>query len=246
MRRSITPDFYDALVDCFREFPGNANRVQQEVKKDPRSNGTCGWKTAHKAWNDGWPVLQLKPIKDVIHLEEVTARRLLEKERQKSEEEILAAATSDETLMREKAREDAIIARVAETRLVREARQNAIELLSNSKELLRGFGKLAPRIVRHLDKMKIETDEDVERAARVLWRVATSSRAATESGMKVLQMERLLLGQPTEIIGIKDVEGISDVDALAELDAAARAAERVRERRKRFEVRKAGLPASDA
>jgi hypothetical protein len=241
MRRSITPAFYQSLVDTFREYPGNVYKVANEVKKDPRSEGTCGWKTADKAWKVGWPALQFKPIKDVLHLEELSARRQLEKERQKTEEEILAALTSDEAVMREKAREDAIVARVAETRLVREARQNAIELLSNSKELLRGFGKFAPRVVTYLQSMKIESDEDVERAARVLWRIATSARSATEAGMKVLQMERLLLGQPTEIIGVKDVSDMSDTDALNELEEAARAAERVRERRKRFEAKKIEL-----
>jgi hypothetical protein len=238
MRRPITQDFYDAAVDAYRRFPGNHQAASEEIRNDPRSKGTCTWKTAKRAWDEGWPRYQMKPIKDVLNLEEISSRRLLEKEREKNEEQILVSIASDEALLKEKARQDAITARVSETLLVRAARDNVVELLANTKELLKGFQQVAPKVALFLETMEVNDQQQAERTAMLLWRIAISSRAAVESGWKALQMERLLLGQPTDIIGMKDVDNISDFDALKELEEAAKAAERVRERRKRREARR--------
>jgi hypothetical protein len=238
-KRKITNDIYNAVLDAFREHPGNYSAAQKLAKADPRTEGSIAYATMRKAWNIGWPEQEKKSIKAALASEALAARRLLEEQKKVTEQDALAALVSDEALIAEQARNDAITARVGETKLVRAARENAIELLTNSKELLQGFGNLAPKVTKYLENLEINDDEDVKLAAQLLWRLATSSRAATAAGMQVLQMERLLLGQPTEIIGVKDVEGISEKDALVELEEAAKAADRVRKRRERRKAREA-------
>lgn len=232
--KPITKNLYESLIDAFRQTQVY-ERVAKIVKDDvSRSGGTCAVATAKKAWLEGWPHLDFRPIKEVIELEEASARRLLQTKGDPDFEiRMLHELTSDEALMREKARKDAIAARAAEGVLVREARATAIELLSNAKELLRGFNRLTPTIIKYLETMDIASDKQLVEAAKILWRIAISSRAATESGMKALQMERLLLGQPMDIIGVKDVSDVTESDALEELDRCAMVADRIRQRRQR-------------
>jgi hypothetical protein len=228
MNRIINQDFYDALLEAFRETPGNYNSTMKRALKDPRCKGSCSYASVKKAWEKGWPKHDFLPIKDVLAFERIAAREIIA--RRKEEEGILFTQTNNTTISKErtkeKAREDAIQARAAEAKLVREARDNVIKILSSSKDLL----KIYKDLITHISKLKPD-DLGFEEAAKVLWRITISSRAATDAGMKCLQMERLLLGQPTEIIGAKDTSNMSIDDALVELDKAAQAAERIRRRR---------------
>lgn len=229
-RRPITPDFYASLVEAYREKPGNASGVAKLVRLDPRSKGTCSRQTARKAWVSGWPDLEFAPIREVLEKEKLAARVALELEGPSGA--IVAVAVSDDALAREQARIDAIRARTEEGKLVRIARSNVLELLTSSNELLAGYRKLAPKIKVLLEQMDAEA-LGVEESARLLWRIAISARASTEAGLKVLQMERLLLGQPMEIIGVRDMDDMSETDVLEELEETAAMAARIRERRER-------------
>ncbi len=225
-RRKITPEFYRALVDAFRETPANAAEAARAVRDS--TGGSCDRRTAARAWELGWPKLELKPIAVYLDMEKIAARAKLAHE---DTQAALTAATSDEAVVREQARIDAINARTAEGRLVRTARANILELLESSEELLAGYRKLAPKVKKALAEMDAE-ELGLEKAARLLWRLAISSRAAVDAGMRVLQAERLLLGQPMEIIGVRDMD-LDESDVLEELEEAAAMAARVRERRAR-------------
>ncbi len=229
-RRKITPEFYQALVDAFRDMPGNASGAATVVKAS--LGGSCDYRTAARAWDRGWPKLELIPIAEYLEKEKIAARAKLATE---TAVKALDAATSDEAIVREQARIDAINARTDEGRLVRSARANVLALLESSEELLAGYRKLAPKVKKALAEIDVD-DLDPEKAARMLWRLAISSRAAIDAGMRVLQAERLLLGQPMEIIGIRDMD-MDESDVLVELEEAATMAARIRERRARRDGR---------
>lgn len=197
-----------------------------------RTGETCDRRTAARAWDLGWPKLELDPIAVYLDKEKIAARALLAHD---DTQAALTAATSDEAIVREQARIDAIKARTEEGRLVRTARANVLALLESSEELLAGYRILAPKVKKALSRVDV-ADLDPEKAARLLWRIAISSRAAVDAGMRVLQAERLLLGQPMEIIGVRDMD-LDESDVLEELEEAAVMAIRVRERKARREGR---------
>lgn len=227
-RRKITSEFYQALVDAFRECPGNATGAARTVRE--ATGTTCDRRTAARAWTRGWPEHNFPPVEKTLELEVVSARAALVVIANDSAD-LLVSATSDEAIVREQARIDAIKARTDEGRLVRIARENVVALLESSNELLDGYRKLAPKVKKILANMD-GNELDVTEAARLLWRVAIAARASTDAGMRVLQMERLLLGQPMEIIGVRDMD-LDESDVLEELEEAASMAARIRERRAR-------------
>jgi hypothetical protein len=234
-KKVVEIGFYDALVEAFRKYPGRPTRVAKVVRGDPRSNFTCSYATAKRAWEKGWPAYGMEAIERVLNIEKIGARKYLAEVRTEKEEDILRSYTNDENIAKEKAREDAIIARHSEGILVRESRKNVIRLLSNSRELLEGFSNFVPKVVAHMNTMDVTDDETVEKSANILWRIAISVSAATNSGLRALQMERLLLGQPTEIIGAKDVEGINESDAIDVMNETVKAIERMQRRKKKKE-----------
>lgn len=236
-RRIVNKSFYNVMVDAFKEYPGRISEVRKLVLDDPRNlKGTCSHQMLKTAWERGWPKLGLRPIKDVVkELEEEekeVARTKLNSMSVEESKRILGLDKNapKDVIEREQSREAAIIARAAEAKLVRDARNNIIKLLNSSGELLAGYSELTKEVKSYLGSHKVNTLSEAQTSIQMLWRVAKITKNATDAGMKVLQMERLLLGQPMEIIGTKDVDEISDADALKELEEAARAAERIRQR----------------
>lgn len=223
-RRRIKQETYDALVEAYRKVGANHAAASREVG--------CHRNTARKAWSKGWPEHDLDPIAHVIEVEQIQARAELESEEAQQRAELEQRIAEGDALAKEQARRDAIKARAEEGRLVRGTRVNVIALVENSRELLEGYKTLAPKVKRILADMD-EGEIDVERAANILWRIATSARAASNAAMTVLQAERLLLGQPTEIVGVKDADDMDEDEALRELEQAAAAAERHRKRKLR-------------
>jgi hypothetical protein len=236
-RRPITKAFYDAMVEVLRDNFGNFRAAQRILVKHPANKaGTCSIPTIKNAWDIGYPKYGLKPIKEVVkeldEQEKKAARAKLNSMTIEESKQILGLDKNapKDLIEKEQSREAAIIARAAEAKLVRDARNNVIELLNSSGELLAGYSALTKEVRRFLANHKIETITGAQTAIQLLWRISTTTKRATDAGMKVLQMERLLLGQPMEIIGTKDVDEISDEDALKELEEAAQAAERIRQR----------------
>lgn len=235
--RLVDQSLYDCILEGFRKHRGSISKVLEFVKADERSGGVMSRPTLNRAYYKGWPRRGLDPICEVLDKEKQAATAVVNAAQAEEDREILGTDAPleplDEIDNREKTRHDAIIARAAEAKLVRESRANIVSLLESSKELLRGYGHLSKEVSKFLEGATVETMEDARRASNLLWRLAITSSTATASGMRVLQMERLLLGQPMEIIGTKDVEEISDEDALIELEEAAKVAERIRARRER-------------
>lgn len=223
----ITQEYFDSFVDAFRETPDNFNAVAKTTG--------CTWRTARKAWEKGWPRHNFPPIKEVLELERLEARA----DRKAADDARLAELREQEDVneaqIRAQARRDAIAARAEEAKMVKAARRSAVSLLEASRKLADGVADLAPQ-VRDAIKTLVVSAKDpdidqIERIAKLLWRISISTRASSQTAFQILQAERLLLGQPTDIIGVTDLDRMGPDEAMAELENAAKTLERMKKRR---------------
>lgn len=197
--RQLTHEIYNALVAAYREKP--------EDHRNAAESAGVNWRTARRGWEQGWtPRLEwAPPIRDVIRGEQAAVRaRLADEKAQHVKGEVKAAVTTPAALQ-PKAREDAIDARLLEARLVRNARGNAIALLEIIGETMKGVVQVVPAMKQAIAVM------DPLRAVVVLQRLGALMRDATECGYRALQLERLQVGAPTEIIGVASV-GMEDAE----------------------------------
>lgn len=152
-----------------------------------------------------------KPIKVVLAQEKEQARTML------MDQQIAAEKKASDA--RAKAVEDAARGRAEEGQLVRASRINASALLKFSAQLLVGLaGKT--------DKVKALIDDPMTDAVTILalmQRIASLAQQGIMVGEHAMKMERMLLGEPTEIIGFQ-VSDMSMDMAMQEVQAAVRAA----------------------
>lgn len=236
----VTQEMYEALVQAYREQPGIHARAAKAAKTTPS--------TATKGWHKGWPKRGWPPIKDLMKAEQLEARaqasearRLgaLAYEQQQRDDfqarlEDLSRQAND---MKLKAREDAIRTRKEEGEMVQMSRGairlNLGALIKLSQEVL---NKVVPQLVAQIEsgyvigatgrKRKLTTHDQLKlmnQLALLLSRIIPESERA-------IKMERLLLGEPTEIIGLN----LHDMDAeeVIEMHEATQwAVERAKKRR---------------
>lgn len=233
-RNEMNAAKYEAIVSAFRDSPGNYSRAAREAGVDPR--------TAKRGWLRGWPELGLPPIREKIVDEQREARVMFEREKRQSEREEAERQLMKDVEQRDRARNDAVNARKAEADLVRANRGNTIALVSVTGRVLRGALRSASDLEQAFatgldsDGKKLSVVERVNMLDRLARTVERCSRAARDT----MAMERILLGEPTEIIGVSS-DFLSDDDSLREIDEFARAAQRARERRDQREERKLRL-----
>lgn len=197
--RQLTHEIYNALVAAYREKPEDHRNAAEAAK--------VNWRTARRGWEHGWtPRLEWAPaIKDVVRGEQAAVRaRLADEKAQQVKGEVKAAVTTPAAIQ-PKAREDAIDARLQEARLVRTTRVNAIALLEIIGETMKGVVPIVPAMKQAIASM------DPLRAVGILRRLGSLMRDASECGYRALQLERLQVGAPTEIIGVASV-GMEDAE----------------------------------
>ena len=217
--RRITEEVYERLVEAFRDKPGN-------VSNAARLAG-CGPLMASRAWEKGWEPLSLLPIKDVIKEEQLIARGQIEAAR-------LAQATSKRQ-ERENARKNAIETRQQEGQMVKLTRGNAMQALTVSVELGRATRQFSETIQERLklEQEKVATWVAYERdrlaghnptppdyarpplgpeeLVNLLNRAADYMAKITQCARQAMEMERLYLGQPTDIVGLTDASALQDI-----------------------------------
>lgn len=187
-RRAITTDFYESLVDTFREMPGNAHGVCRRVANDPRSGGSCNRRTAQRAWSQGWPERGLPPVREVIASEQREAREALAQE----SPEALLSEIVPRAVERAKERQDAVDARVSSAIVLQEARQNVIQILQGTGAMLDAYGCVASNVL----EFSRSDEPSPKEMCHVLHILSKTVREAVQAGARVLEMERLLLGEP--------------------------------------------------
>lgn len=200
-RKAITQELYEKLYQAALIKPGNLRYMSKMACCDPR--------TAKVGWITGWPHKGMIPIQLALQNKHEAARAA----RQKAADD---KALADQQRL-DKAREDAVKTESQEAELTGETRK---WLLDHVK------GALAPlTVIGVLQAQKMLADQRAgtlvmtpEQASRFIGRVALMQRYAAETARTVLEVERLRLGEPTHILGIR-TEEISSEQAAEELAA---------------------------
>jgi len=216
---------YDKIVCAFRDEPGNFRQAAIKSGVD--------WRTARKGWLKGWPDLDFPPIKQVILDEQMESRSQAEREKRNEQREEAERALQRDVEVKDRARADAIAARKAEADLVRANRGNTIALVSITGRVLRGALKNAEELERAFangedsDGKKLSVSQRIQLIDKLARTVERASRAARDT----MAMERTLLGEPTEIIGVTSLDFTDDEETFREIQDFATAAQRARERK---------------
>lgn len=228
-RRAITEEMWALLLDTYRAAPGQHVAAGKATGLDRR--------TAAKAWNKGLPQFDGgKPISETIEEERRAARARLQEEA-----EVARRAAEAE---REKARAQAIQARKVEGQVVALARTNSLNALAASAEMLSVARGLAQRVKAKVQKL-VSDEEAVEKGEApdlcehcgrgpeknppgvlisLIDRITAVSRRVNEQAEEAMRMERLHLGDPTQIIGITDDHKTIPMDEAKDRLAVARQA----------------------
>ncbi len=226
----ISPEQYQALVQAFREKPGNVARAARIAKvTEP---------TAKRCWDRGYerPIWAQRPIKQLLEDEQIAARAKIEAERimrQQIENDIAndqqatyASMTLQNAKDRELAKRDAADQRAKEAQAVRAAMTHGSAIMSIAGSLGAALIPVVQRVsmdIRGEDKMKWR--EVVELVTKIAW----LGQSGTNVVGKAMELERLRLGKPEQIIGIENTAQATqvDVDRAVELlgdEAEVRAA----------------------
>lgn len=223
--RGISAEHWDKLLESFRARPSGMTAASRAAK--------VAVNTAKKAWLEGMPHLGKGPIKAIVEEEQRAARATMaDVQRTKAAEQ--AEANADRAWKEaEKARRDVVMARKQEAELVRAERANVIALVGSTGRLLRGLIRRCETLEkqietgREVDGSELRVKDQVE----IAWKIGRIVRQTAEASMDVVKMERLLLGEPTEIVGNVNLDAISDEEAIREIEEAYLAAQRVKQRR---------------
>lgn len=149
----------------------------------------------------------------------------LEAEERARIEGVVGAATLKE---RTEARKDALEARTQEAAMVQTSRVNVITLAAAGLALVRPAQRIAEGIARHVENqldMAAATggSMDPAKGLALLKETAKILKDVVETGQKTMEMERLLLGDPSAGGKVlQDAENMSDEDMLVDLTNATK------------------------
>jgi hypothetical protein len=221
--RRLTEDDYHQLLEAFRHAPGKHREVA-------RACGV-GAETARRAWHEGWPDRGWPAIRAVYEDEGLLARAQRVKKQQAEElmarEEMLARQAQLEAEARVKAREDAVLARSQEGQMVALSRANTIALQSAAARLMRAAVREAKALDEELEKGT--TTLTPAQRVKFIGNVAYLNESAVRAAKINIEMERQLLGEPTEVVGVA-VKDMTLDDAARTVIVAGRAMKRAARR----------------
>lgn len=206
-RRKLTKELYDLLAAGFREAPGNATNAGRIAGCDPR--------TARRAWREGWGYSWAPPIRELIRQEMELARI----ERAK-----LAEQERDQQIRdRKKAREDASRAAGEEAQAATIARANSIAAGALIQSLMRSMMPLTKKLQEALLE---GGDLKPREMAKMLGDAAYIVRQGNEAIKSAFELERLRVGEPTQILGVTGMDANSPEEVAVELQGLGRALSR--------------------
>ena len=223
------------MVVAYREKPENYAHAARA--------GNCDRATARKAWQVGWASRGWPAIREIIKTERLEARAKLYDEHRAREEAALAAAEQEEldaarkleeeaerqAAAEEKARADAIEARAEEARMVRAQRGNVIALIGIINQTARmaidQSAELKAILAAGVDAngAKLTLSKRLAVGRELSRMMETASNAMRQ----VMECERILMGEPTEIVGI-NVNHMSIDDAAHMVGVSNRALDRAK------------------
>ena len=171
--------------------------------------------TVKKAWDLGWPALGLRPVREVIDEEQAAARAELhrreqERSRQVPDSRMRVAAAVSRQLEKDRAMKDRAKARAEEAAAVRITRRNAMALGTACALLTQRAIKLAEDLATDESLDKLSPQKKIQ----TIRSIARTVKEAAEATAKAIHMERVLLGQPTEITKVVGDGDLSPEEAV--------------------------------
>ena len=214
--KNHTLEFYEAFLEAFRKSPGNMSAVSRKLK--------CTRRTARRVWEDGWKYDWAPAVKEVIEQEQIIARARMEQE-DEAHEILLAkgevpsekaASRRDEHLAgiadRARAKEQAIKAKAEEGHMIEGSRKSVIQVEMSNLKLAKGVQLIAARVVQELEKMADSKKKlDLPEALAILKSYSSMVREAAQAAKITVDMEKLHMGEATQIIGLQ-VSNFDDAD----------------------------------
>jgi len=252
--KGITEELYGRLVEAYRDIPGEA---QGGVQRAAKAAG-CDNRTARKGWEEGfargWSGAR-RPIREVIWAEQEVARARLAQQQDEAQRKALEAEAMAKAETRRGAITDATDSRVEEGRVVRLLRGNALAALGNIARLNQALQKAVVSMHATVEDMvrpdpmtgrpRPLTPQEMRSLRDLVSATTTSLRQASDAASKAMECERLLLGEPTRIIGLQ-IQDLTWAEAQRRVDLAARAMARVQQRGLIVEGDNRGLTATEA
>jgi hypothetical protein len=182
----LTKEQYELLCDAYRKDPGNYAAAAKYAG--------VGVRSAQSAWDIGWKRRTwAKPIRLLIAQEQEQARAFRE-ERQRAE-------LQGEADRQVQTRLDAINARTEEGIGSKRTRTNALNISVVASKLVVVADKIVAEINRRVDTGVINLPLDELR--RLVLTASTMIQRAGQVMITALQIERIVLGEPIAVLGIK-------------------------------------------
>jgi len=250
--KQVTDEQWELMRAAFQEYGDKPYKVATVTGVNPR--------TAIKAWSIGWPDQHRLPICDVLKNEEIGARAKQLQALQSAERESAKAALITNEV-RNEARAHATAIRQQEANIIQASRSRVAEALTRAENLSESalkyseavrsmfdletqkarawinyevgvaLGKIDPDDKTLLPKLK-RPSLDPERGQRLLQQLNDQTASIVATFHEVMALERLYLGQPTDIIGVGVQHHLESTDidlnqALARINAAQEAVQAV-------------------
>jgi hypothetical protein len=181
--------------------------------------------TIQELWETGDPDRGLPSIREYMHLTPISSRSLRDEilEAKNNEDAKTAALLkrAERTRLEDDARAqtDALKTRAQENAMVAEARIGAISLLKQAAEMIRAHEGLTIKMAEMIHQLATDLTDDpkmgrdemldlLDRIGSILVKLSASHKSASDSARKIIEAERLLLGEPTEILGVSQLNKI--------------------------------------
>lgn len=210
-RRPYTREFYDSLVQGFREAPGNATHAARRA--------LCERRAAKHAWDKGWPAYPwAQPIKKVLESEAIAAKA----EVRKAEIARGEQAEADRAL----AAQEAIEARKQEQQMLKAARADVVAALVLAAELVQPMKQVALAVAEACKSPGVGSNGKPlppalapALAMSLLTRHATLIQKAVGAAEAVIQLSRLDRGASTVNVGLTVEEDLAPEAIAEEMEA---------------------------
>jgi hypothetical protein len=225
--RALSQEQVSKLLLSYRARPGDASAAAREA--------ACDVRTARKAWDFGLTSTLgcERPLRDVIEQEQVETRARLEQMRAEQERQLSDEEAARRRKAAEQARTDATESRMQEAQMIRIARAGAAQLLASLTTIGKSTVVLGEKVRAALaetySKEQITLPE-ANALVRLINSMATSMRQANDAALRAMEMERLLLGEPTNILGVVHAEALTLTEAEDRINAATEALQHAKTR----------------
>lgn len=221
---ALTKNEYDAMLGSLRQTPHSMNAAAKAAG--------VSWQVAKNAFEGVYEEEGYPAIRDVLTAERRSARAALRGDGPARPEEmaLLDDRAKRELEEQQASREHAVKVREAEGKMIEAVRGNVLGLLAKTGRMTKSMLQEVDTIEAALQSGKDPSGKPLtlDQRLKYLSTISRIVKSATESARHALEMERLVLGQPTEILGV-DVNNMTPADAAATIDLAGWALRRARE-----------------